>query len=276
MKLAQQRERQALTEASAADARARAEEELRQSVMILAGSIAHDMRTPLATIRILSNIIQKLNGILLTNYELAQQAGLANLLLLNKTQHDKVISVPDELKRVVDDMNEYINVSLRSLSRILAKELQPEDLEVCDADRSINHTISRYPFNTGERERIHLDTQYQFTFMGNQLLIFRVLSNLIKNALYEIDKDGIGDIFIITCDAGKFNEIIVRDTAGRISHQQAKTIFDGYKTTKIQGTGVGLAFCKLTMESFGGAIRCETVDDQYVELILSFPKINSA
>jgi PAS domain S-box-containing protein len=274
-KEAEKRERDARANAAAAQVRALAEEELRQSVMILAGSIAHDMRTPLATIQMLSNITEKLNSILLQSYHMAFKAKLPGLPTLNNTQKQKAQSISKDIAEVVSEMNDYINISLNSLGRVLAKDIQPEDLVKCSADYCIHNTVKRYPFNTGERERIHIDSEYQFDFMGNQLLLFRVLSNLIKNSLHEINKEGIGDIFIATRSGDEMNEIVVRDTAGSLSEEDVSKLFNGYYTTKKQGTGVGLAFCKITMESFGGNICCKSDCNQYIEFILSFPKIKN-
>lgn len=272
-KQAERNTREALAKAAEEQERAKVEVELRQSVMILAGSIAHDMRTPLLMIRIIAQLTGQISERLLNAYQLAKAAELEALPLLNNLQINKMESIPQELEDIVTEMNDYIDVSLRSLSQVLVKELKPTDLSPCSADSCIRNTLSRYPFETGEHERVHVDTKYQFDFMGNQILFFRMLSNLIKNALYQIDQTGFGDIFITTADRDDYNAIIVRDTAGSVNHQTIEKLFDSYKTTKANGTGVGLAFCKLTMESFQGTITCEAVDEEFVEFVLSFPKI---
>ncbi len=66
---------------------------------------------------------------------------------------------------------------------------------------------------------------------------------------------------------------MVKDTAGSVNSTIVDNLFDSYQTTKQQGTGVGLAFCKLTMESFQGTISCHSVEGDHIEFVLSFPKL---
>lgn len=271
---AEVREREALAEAATAKEHAKAETELRQAIMVLAGSIAHDMRTPLTIIRMLGEVIGKVTPSLVETYQLAQQANLPNIPDINPRQFQKLPDVSNNLGNIVTEMNDYINVTLKSLSQVLTKDLKPEDLEYCSADYCINKAISSYPFEADERELLYIDSMYQFEFMGNQILLFRVFSNLIKNSLYQIHHKNKGEIFISTRDDGEDNQILIKDTAGGASPDIVENLFDGYKTTKKQGTGVGLAFCKLTMESFQGSISCHSVEGDYIEFVLSFPKLD--
>ena len=50
-------------------------------------------------------------------------------------------------------------------------------------------------------------------------------------------------------------------------------LFEGFATTKKEGTGIGLAFCQFTMRSFGGDITAHCVDNDCIEFELSFPKV---
>jgi len=61
-----------------------------------------------------------------------------------------------------------------------------------------------------------------------------------------------------------------KDTAGGVTQETVDNIFNGYQTTKAEGTGVGLAFCKLTMQSFGGEMSCHLVDGDCIEFRLKF------
>lgn len=251
---------------------AKTETELRQSIMVLAGSIAHDLRTPLLVVRSLAEVTGMAMPKLLFAYTQAQIAKLDNLEKISVMHLKKLPEIPADLSQLVTEMNDYITISLKSLTQVLAKDLKPEDLVICSADYCIKNTIRRYPFLGKERNLIHSDTRYQFEFKGNPVLVFRMLSNLIKNDLEQIQKNQQGEIFISTRDAGNMNQICVKDTAGGVTPEIAKNLFGGYKTTKAGGTGVGLAFCKLTMETFQGTITAHCIENDYIEFILSFPK----
>ncbi|MSP53374.1 MAG: HAMP domain-containing histidine kinase [Gammaproteobacteria bacterium] len=80
----------------------------------------------------------------------------------------------------------------------------------------------------------------------------------------------------ITTELGEtFNILRVKDTAGGVAQETVANLFEGFTTTKEQGTGIGLAFCQLGMRSFGGDITCHRVEGDCIEFIMSFPKNNS-
>jgi C4-dicarboxylate-specific signal transduction histidine kinase len=108
--------------------------------------------------------------------------------------------------------------------------------------------------------------------MGNEILMIRILSNLIKNPLEQIRNNNRGKIFITTERGEKENLLYVKDTAGAAPSEVVEHLFDGYKTTKKGGTGIGLSFSKRTMTDFGGDITCHSEYPNYIEFVLSFPK----
>ena len=73
----------------------------------------------------------------------------------------------------------------------------------------------------------------------------------------------------------KKNLLIIKDTGGGAPPEVVSNFFKGYFTTKKNGTGIGLAFCKKTMKTFGGDLICNSVYGDTMEFILSFPKIDT-
>jgi signal transduction histidine kinase len=57
-----------------------------------------------------------------------------------------------------------------------------------------------------------------------------------------------------------------------MSSRQLANLFDHFYTTTFMGTGIGLSFCKLVMERFGGDIFCESEEGAYTRFTLLFPK----
>ncbi|MFN7096047.1 MAG: ATP-binding protein [Gammaproteobacteria bacterium] len=103
------------------------------------------------------------------------------------------------------------------------------------------------------------------------VLLYRIFLNLLNNSLEQIAKNGHGEIFISSEADDKYNYLHFRDTAGGAPAYLVAHLFDGFNTTKEKGTGVGLAFCKLTMKSFDGDIICHSIEGDYMEFVLSFP-----
>jgi two-component system CAI-1 autoinducer sensor kinase/phosphatase CqsS len=69
--------------------------------------------------------------------------------------------------------------------------------------------------------------------------------------------------------------VIVENNGPAIPIDKIKNLFEPFYTSgKKEGTGLGLDFCKKTMESFGGKIECESEIGKFTKFILSFPKIS--
>ena len=51
---------------------------------------------------------------------------------------------------------------------------------------------------------------------------------------------------------------------------------DGFFTTKSDGTGAGLAFCKRTVLNFDGQIEVHSVQGEYAEFAISLPVFRGA
>jgi PAS domain S-box-containing protein len=267
-KLAELKEIKAQQEATMARSKAKTEEELRQAVMVLTGSIVHDLRTPIVTINMLGANLTKLLPLLIEAYESFNHE---NQQLKNRDLNF-LRTAGQTLNRLAQNMNDFIDVTLKTLSKTLTGDLTKEDLVICSIDHCIAQTLASYPYLEGEEKLIHWERDYDFSFLGNPVLMIRILSNLIKNALYQIHFHHKGEINIRTYETEDANVLSVMDSASGVSREFIQSIFEGYQTTKKEGTGVGLAFCKKTMQDFGGDIICHSEENAYIEFILSFPK----
>ena len=92
------------------------------------------------------------------------------------------------------------------------------------------------------------------------------LINLIKNAFkYALPKaNSILKIRIYK------NTVIFHDTGFGINAKQMEKIFDQFYSSDKAGTGLGLTFCKMVMESIGGKIECMSEEKKFTTFILTF------
>jgi PAS domain S-box-containing protein len=91
---------------------------------------------------------------------------------------------------------------------------------------------------------------------GNAPELRRVFTNLVLNA---VDAMPEGGTLAIDCSGtGGRVAISVKDTGGGIPLEKQKMIFSPYFTTKPQGTGLGLAGARRTIQDQGGDIRFES------------------
>ena len=102
-----------------------------------------------------------------------------------------------------------------------------------------------------------------------------VFFNLLKNAVYYVEAANQGGIDIRVETGDKFNKVYFKDTGTGIPAKSLPHIFERFYTTTDNGTGIGLAFCQLVMQSFGGDISCQSTEGQYTEFTLKFPKIRT-
>jgi len=262
--------------ACASDLKAATEEEMRKTVMILVGDIVHDLRSPITMIKVVADILESLLPNVLEIVEEAKSLGSTKINLLNQSNLDflrnktPIICIQNSIVM----MNEFINTTLAELAnahRAASSELTRDDLTQNSSSRVIHNTLRAYPFTTDERNKIKQNTTYDFHFMGNSILLMKVLFNLIKNAFQQIVLNGKGEVIIFTEKGEDYNLIRVKDTAGGAPPEVVAHFFKGYFTTKKNGTGIGLAFCKKTMNSFGGNIVCNSVYGESMEFILQFP-----
>ncbi|MCK4582514.1 PAS domain S-box protein, partial [Candidatus Bathyarchaeota archaeon] len=86
--------------------------------------------------------------------------------------------------------------------------------------------------------------------------ITRVIENLVRNAVEAMSDGGTLEINI---SGGQQNvNIEVKDTGAGIPPEALDRLFEPFNSTKQGHAGLGLAFCKSTLESIGGSIEAET------------------
>lgn len=270
------RERLAIAETAAALAAKKAEEEARRAITILAGSIVHDLRTPLSILNLMNFDLDLCLPVLLNCYYEVKKLELDIYKEFSDKQKesiDHIAKLPKKIEEIVKRMTIFIDDNLKAIKRSNQSSLKDEDLVECKSYKMISNALEAYPFKEGEKKLISWNREYYFNFLGNPILFLRIMFNLLNNSFYQIHKNGKGEIFISSEERENANLIKFRDTAGGAPDKIVRNIFDGYVTTKEEGTGVGLAFCKLTMNSFGGDISCHSVEGEFIEFTLIFPKI---
>jgi len=93
-------------------------------------------------------------------------------------------------------------------------------------------------------------------------LIKRVIANLINNALKFTPPQGSVDVKVEYKDSEKSFYIYVKDTGSGIPKEYLGKVFDKFVQVKSKeaksGRGLGLTFCKMTVETHGGKIRVES------------------
>ena len=240
-----------------------------EGMSVAAGMIAHELRTPLLGIKSGAQALERYLPILFEAYTKA----VAQKLIKSKIRSRHLYSLEQITSRISSEIyyaNTIIDILLIKAGR--ESNLERCVLEKCKIEDSLTSAIKRYPFSSSQ-ERGLISWKGQFEYLGSNLLMEHVLFNLIKNALYFIATMQKGEIKIWTEEHAKVNQLHFKDTAKGIAQEEVSKLFSHFHSTTFMGTGIGLSFCKLVMQRFGGDIRCHSKEGEYTEFVLSFPKI---
>ena len=208
-------------------------EKLRQD---LRNMIVHDLRTPLTSVIIAVEMLEK-HGVLTDTQRMmmtiASSAGQTLLGMINDLLDvEKMEAGPTQLR--------YEDLSPSALVARAVEQVSP--LAQMEQTMLVTEIAPGLP-----------------TFAGDENKMSRTLVNLIANA---IKFTHAGTVTITAAPDGKGNmRFAVRDTGAGIPEEAFERIFEKFgqvdSRTKV-GTGLGLAFCKLAVEAHGGTINVES------------------
>jgi len=231
------------------------------------GGIAHDMRNPLNAINLLT-------------------ARIRNLILTNDNNIKKQLDFND-----IEEINKNLNIILGCTTRAsevidmilanLKEKVRQKKLEFLSTSDLLLSAIKEYGFDhENQREKVILNTKENFIIKADKTAFTYVIFNLLKNSLYYLKSQPNEYIKIYVkrgSENSKYNQLIVEDNGPGIPADKIKHIFDSFYTSgKAEGTGLGLDFCKKTMDSFEGKIECESEVGKFTKFILSFPKVSES
>lgn len=240
-----------------------------ETMILLAANIAHELRTPLATIEGGMKGLQRYLPSLITGYQAAYEKNL-DIPLVYPMEIDSIKQAIADISLEVKAANSVIDMLLINVQQ---HEVDDQSFKLCSMHACIEEALKRYPFTEEDRAKVEVKMGEDFQFWGSELLTIHIFFNLFKNALYFLMAARKGDITIWTSCNHKCNYLHFRDTGKGIDPAILPHIFDKFYTKTYHGHGVGLAFCKMVMQSFGGDIRCDSVLDEYAEFVLEFPKV---
>ncbi|MCW5749917.1 MAG: HAMP domain-containing histidine kinase [Alphaproteobacteria bacterium] len=154
--------------------------------------------------------------------------------------------------------------------------IDPNTFNVRSIADCVDAALQTYPFRSDrERQRIVWKRDGDFSFLGNDSLMIRVLMMLIKNSLYSVTRAGKGEISIRIGTGAEENYLFIRETGFGIPAAQTSAIFEGassYVDPTIASSG-GLAFCKAVVEGFSGEIFCRSEYGRFTEFQLHLPAV---
>jgi two-component system phosphate regulon sensor histidine kinase PhoR len=200
-------------------------------------NISHDLRTPLASIRLLVETLQ---------------AGAISNALVASDMLNKISLEVDALSQLA---RELLDLALIESGQMPLK-LQPTDL------RELARTqVERLGPQTQQKQQtLEVDIPGGLCALADGEMIGRVLSNLLHNAC-KFTPEG-GRISVRARRDGEDVTLLVTDTGPGIPPEDLARIFERfYKVDRARGqsgTGLGLAIARHIVEGHGGRIWAES------------------
>jgi signal transduction histidine kinase len=232
------------------------------------GTVSHELRTPLRSVDASARGLKRYLPALVAFYEEHHKASEVDPLLSNKIV--MMDSALDRIQADVQYMNSAIDLLLANAGDAYRRAQSTQNFNVNDV---ILDAVKRYPFETArQRALVSVQFEAEFSVQGNAELFMMVVFNLLKNALRAVARAGKGEIRILTHAAEDGNYIVFRDTGCGIPETELPHIFRRlYSYPPNMGTGIGLAFCRDTLEASGATITCRSELGVYTELVIRFP-----
>jgi two-component system, CAI-1 autoinducer sensor kinase/phosphatase CqsS len=234
-------------------------------------NIAHELRTPLGSLRISAQAVRRYLPDLLRSHHLAEAARLP-VTELRGTHLVALERSLDVMDREVSYANTVIDMLL-----LAARPIGEVPLSRLSARHCVEQAVARYPYaSRAERERVGIEAGSDFSIIGSETLVVHIIFNLLRNALYHTERVGKGVIRIRLEETADTRLIRVRDTGPGIPRDVLPRIFNRFYSHAddgrgVTGLGIGLAFARAAMEHMNGQIECDSVWGEFTEFTLGFP-----
>ena len=206
----------------------------------LAGSVSHEIRNPLGVI---SNSIYFLN--------------------MNLKDADK------KVKDHLNIMQIQINRSVQIIGDLLTfLKTTPISLNECDLNKLVAGKLAELEVPSNISVKKQFDSNLQTVNLAQQKIL-EMCSNIISNAIHAMPQGGILEVKTVLKDS--FVELIFKDTGEGISKENLENIYEPLFSTKVVGTGFGLAITKKYVDEHKGRINVESEEGKGTTLTIELP-----
>jgi two-component system, CAI-1 autoinducer sensor kinase/phosphatase CqsS len=241
----------------------------------LAGYIAHEMRTPLASIRLNAQTVEDMVAVLSDAYVFARSHGFEGPHI----RPEKIEMLRESCDSIVaqsNSANAVIDALLINLSETSRQGRAPGTWSVNSMRETLHHVLDDRAMKNDAKIPITVLGQADFNFLGSRDLISHVMYNLIRNALRAAAETS-GSVTVELVVGQRWNSVIVADDGPGIDPRTVSHLFTPFKSFNRDsgGSGLGLAFCRLVVENIGGTINCESTLGQGATFTVQLPALGT-
>ncbi|MBD3296324.1 MAG: hypothetical protein GF392_03035 [Candidatus Omnitrophica bacterium] len=207
----------------------------------LAGSIAHELRTPLGVLK---------NTVYYLNLKLRGKMG-------------------EKIDKHLGIMEDEIHVSNRIISDVLTygRVKEPEKNRT-DLNHLIYKALSKIDVPDNIRVATDLRADLGHIYL-DEFQVEQVFTNIIMNAAQSMEEGG--DLVLETKREPRYHVARITDSGEGIAGENMSKIFEPLFSTKITGTGLGLPICKNIVEMHKGSIDIQSREGRGTTVTVRFP-----
>jgi signal transduction histidine kinase len=181
---------------------------------------------------------------------------------------------PDELRSRVEsaaDGVDRLGGAVRGFLKVArVRPLAPESVQVNDVIREAAVALRDEAALAGVELKYELDPSLPETLADPEVLQ-QAVRNLVRNSVQALSSGEGGSVWIRTANTGGTLRITVSDNGPGIPSAVLGRVFDLYFTTRKDGSGVGLALVRQSVEMHGGEIHIDSQEGFGTEIVLEMP-----
>ncbi|MEF3254707.1 MAG: HAMP domain-containing histidine kinase [Deferribacterales bacterium] len=215
----------------------------------LTASISHEIKNPLNSIMITSDIL---------------------LEYCNNMNGDPKLK--KYIESIIEDANRIKNIIDLTLNFSRYESSSNEIINLKDLIKNVTIYANRILFyKTNTKFKLQDNTHEGLCLQGNRTHLEQMIVNILKNAVESIpeDKEGSVTFKIYDNDNTVFFEIM--DNGIGISKNKLELIFQEFYSTKTNGTGLGLSIVKEIVENHNGALCINSEENKGTTVIIQLP-----
>lgn len=239
---------------------------------MLGSNLAHDLRTPLASIRLAAQATSHYIPALFHAYNLAKDAELP----VQNIQKQKLELAESSLQRIINEVSAANDIISKIEINLSSEYINRNQFKILSIKATLNKSLESFPYRSETHQskikKLFVGEE-DFQFLGCEQLTMYIIFNLLSNAFHYINIEGEGEVLINIKCSKTYNELHFQDTARSIPDEVMPYIFNYFFSDKRDALGMGLTFCRNVMRAYGGDIIYRKNADASNEFILFFPAI---
>ena len=212
----------------------------------MARQVAHEIKNPLTPV----------------------QLSAEHLLRVNRDRGEPLGPV---LQRCVDSILAQVRILRQIASEFSSYASSPAvEREATSLGALLHDVMDPYLPGLDGRIAVRIDVADDLPPVSvDRTLVARALTNVIDNALHAMPGEGSLEVLAAVEDSRVV--LAIRDTGVGVDEATLQRIFEPYFSTKVSGTGLGMAIAKRNVELCGGAISVESRPHEGTRVRIALP-----